>query len=348
MNLSIGNIRGVVLRHFLPALFLVSLATMGATVCRAEESLDLNELVAEGLRNSPEILAAEARAEAAGYRIPQAKSLPDPMFMFGYQNEGFQTLTIGRPQNANAMGMSSLSQMFYYPGKRKLKGEMATRDAESITAMYDQARLEVASKIKQLYYDLFLAYKTIDILNDRTSLYARIEDAASSRYASGMGTQQEVVMAQTEKYMLLEKEEMQKQKIQAIQGMLNATVGRNVNDPLGRPSVLDPTPFNATLESILWRLPRIIRPKYGPRKKWWRGPRRRCGWRKRSTIRTLLSAQATSPGPWVCRICGTSRQRSTCPFIIRRNKDRPSQRRPPGSRRQSANCRRLNLWSRRA
>ena len=41
---------------------------------------------------------------------------------------------------------------------------MATRDAESIATMYDEARLAVTSKIKQLYYDLFLAYKTIDIL----------------------------------------------------------------------------------------------------------------------------------------------------------------------------------------
>ena len=49
-----------------------------------------------------------------------------------------------------------------------------------------------------------------------------------------MGMQQEVLMAQTEKYMLLEKEEMQKQKIQSLEAMLNATVGREVNTPLGQ------------------------------------------------------------------------------------------------------------------
>ena len=42
-------------------------------------------------------------------------------------------------------------------------------------------------------------------------------------------------MAQTEKYMLLEKEEMQKQKIQSVEAMLNSTIGRDVNSPLGRP-----------------------------------------------------------------------------------------------------------------
>ena len=58
--------------------------------------MSLDDLIAEGLKNSPEILAAQARAEAAGYRIPQAKSLPDPMFMLGYQNDGFSSFTLGR------------------------------------------------------------------------------------------------------------------------------------------------------------------------------------------------------------------------------------------------------------
>ena len=113
---------------------------------------------------------------------------------------------------------------------------MATRDAESLAALYNAAKLRLAARIKELYYDLFLAHKTIDILKERTDLFARIEDAATARYASGMGSQQEVVMAQTEKYMLLEREEMQKQKIEALQGMLNTTMGRDVNTPLGRPA----------------------------------------------------------------------------------------------------------------
>ena len=190
--------------------------------------MTLDELIDEGLRNSPEILASQARADAAGYRIPQAKSLPDPMFMFGYQNEGFQSFTLGSADAPQAMGMSSLSQMFYFPGKRALKGEMATRDAESLAALSDAAKHRVVAQIKVVFYDLFLAYKTLDILEDRTALFSKIEDAAQSRYASGTGMQQEVIMAQTEKYMILEKEEMQRQRMQALQGMLNATVGREV------------------------------------------------------------------------------------------------------------------------
>jgi outer membrane protein TolC len=214
-----------------------------------DEPLNLNQLIDEALKNSPELLVSEARVSASNYKIPQAKSLPDPMFMFGYQNEGFSRFTLG--DEPDAYGMFSLSQMFFFPGKRGLKGEMATKDMESLKAMHTATRLKIVATVKQLYYDLFLAYKNIDILRETTGLFSRIEDAASARYSSGMGSQQEVVMAQTEKYMLLEKEAMQKQKIEAVTGMLNITIGRKAHEPLGRPPDLPQTPYTYSLEEMI-------------------------------------------------------------------------------------------------
>jgi outer membrane protein, heavy metal efflux system len=216
---------------------------------RAQEVLRLDELIAEALKNSPDLLVSESKVSASRYRIPQAKALPDPMFMFGYQNEGFDRITLGEEQGAQ--GMFTVSQMFPFPGKRGLKGEMATKDAESIEAMHRATTLKIVATVKQLYYDLFLAYKNIDILKKLTEYFSRVEDAATARYSSGMASQQEVVMAQTEKYMLLEKEEMQRQKIDAIQGMLNSTIGRNVNIPLGRPAEPVSTPYSYGMEELL-------------------------------------------------------------------------------------------------
>jgi cobalt-zinc-cadmium efflux system outer membrane protein len=225
------------------------LAISPGIVSADEQPLRLQDLVDECLTNSPELRAFEARVEAAKFRIPQVKSLPDPMFMFGYQNEGFQKFTLG--SEIGAMGMAGLSQMFFFPGKRDLKAEMATRDAQGLADLYNAAKLRLAAKIKELYYDLFLAYKTIDLLKERTDLFSRVEDAAVARYASGMGSQQEVVMAQTEKYMLLEKEEMQKQKIEAVQGMLNTTMGKDVKHQLGQPAETPQTPLKLTLDQSL-------------------------------------------------------------------------------------------------
>ncbi|HYQ48783.1 MAG TPA: TolC family protein [Thermodesulfovibrionales bacterium] len=198
------------------------------------DEVRLQDLISEALQKSPEILASEAQAKAAGYRVPQAGSLPDPMFMFGYQNEGWDRYTYGKEQDAQ--WMFSASQMFPFPGKRSLKEEMARQDAEGTAILHESVKLKTIARVRELYFDLFLAYKTVDLLKERAALFSRIEDVALARYSSGTGMQQEVLMAQTEKYMRNEKEEMQNQKIQSIEAMLNATVGRDINAPLGRPA----------------------------------------------------------------------------------------------------------------
>lgn len=217
-------------------LFLCSLPAAAA-----EGTLGLQPLINEALKNNRELLAAESKWNAASHRIGQATSLPDPMVMVGYQNEGWNTYTYG--EMGGAQWMYSVSQMFPFFGKRGLKGEMAAQDAGSSGEMYRAQRLKTVATVKELYYDLFLAHKDIDLVRDKTSLFSRIEDAALARYSSGMAPQQEVLMAQTEKYMLLERELMLQQKVQSLEAMLNAVVGRDVNAPLGRPAEPVPSSF---------------------------------------------------------------------------------------------------------
>ena len=275
-----GTVRGLLTLFS----FVLLLLLPGRGVFGAEASLNLKDLIDEGLKNSPEILAFESRVDAAKYRVPQAGSLPDPMFMFGYQNEGFRRITIG--EEPQAMGMFGLSQMFFFPGKRSLKEEMAKWDAESTAAMYNVGKLRLAGRIKEIYYDLYLAHKTIDILKDRTDLFSRVEDAANARYASGMGSQQEVVMAQTEKYMLLEREEMQKQKVEALSGMLNSTIGRPVASPLGRPSDLPLTRFDLTLDQLV-SLARERSPEIKSREKMVRGGEAKMKMAKKKLLKNM-------------------------------------------------------------
>ncbi len=202
----------------------VLLPTLIATVASAATSLHLQDLLDEALRNSPEVQMLAAGATAAGHRVPQATSLTDPMVMVGYQNDGFNSFSY--PEMPDSQFMLSVSQMLPFPGKLALKGEMAEKEAESLEATVAVSRLSTALRIKELYFDLFFSYINLDVLHDRAALFSRIEEAASVRYGSGMGMLQEVVMAQTEKYMLLEKEEMLRQRIASIEVMLCSAVGR--------------------------------------------------------------------------------------------------------------------------
>jgi len=213
------------------------------------EELRLQDLIDEALKKNPEVLMSAFLASASEHRVLQAGSLPDPMFMFGYQNEGWKKYTYGKSQDAQ--WMFSASQMFPFPGKLSLKESMASKEAESLRAKRDAVMLRTISRIKELYYDLFLAYKSLDLLEERTALFRKVEDAALARYSSGTGSQQEVLMAQTEKYMLLEREEMQRQKKQSVEAMLNSAAGRPADSPLGRPSEPPGTAYNFTLETLM-------------------------------------------------------------------------------------------------
>jgi cobalt-zinc-cadmium efflux system outer membrane protein len=212
-----------------------------------EKGLPLDPLINEALSANPELKAMEQRARAAGFRVPQARALPDPMVMFGYQNVGWSRYTYGK--NEDAVYMYSASQTFPFPGKLGLKGEMAQKDAESLQAEYEGKRLEVEQKVKELYYDLFLAYKEQDIIRARKDLFDRVEEAALARYTAGMAPQQDVIMAQTEKYMLKEKDEMLTSQISSTGAMLNSTLGRDTGSPPIRPEEIRPEEIEPVTEA---------------------------------------------------------------------------------------------------
>lgn len=228
--------------------FFISLSIILSSYASAEQ-LRLKDLIDEALRNNHEILMSETRWKTSTFRVPQAKSLPDPMFMIGYQNEGWRRYTFGEMEGAQ--WMFSLSQMIPFPGKLSLKGQIAERDSEALKEDYRATRLKVIRQVKELYYDLYLLYKEIDLIEEKFALFKKIEDAALARYSSGIGQQQEVLMAQTEKYMLLEKEEMFKQRIQSLEARLNATLGRDGSTSLGMPEEPSLTTFEFTIDELI-------------------------------------------------------------------------------------------------
>lgn len=228
--------------------FFISLSIILSSYASAEQ-LRLKDLIDEALRNNHEILMSETRWKTSTFRVPQAKSLPDPMFMIGYQNEGWRRYTFGEMEGAQ--WMFSLSQMIPFPGKLSLKGQIAERDSEALKEDYRATRLKVIRQVKELYYDLYLLYKEIDLIEEKFALFKKIEDAALARYSSGIGQQQEVLMAQTEKYMLLEKEEMLKQRIQSLEARLNATLGRDGSTSLGMPEEPSLTTFEFTIDELI-------------------------------------------------------------------------------------------------
>ncbi|HQG32467.1 MAG TPA: TolC family protein [Deltaproteobacteria bacterium] len=213
------------------------------------EDVRLADLMDEALRNNPEIRTAEAQAASAAQRISREASLPDPVLSAGYQNEGFKRYTYGESQFS--WWMFSLSQTFPFPGKRSLQREAASYEAESAKAAAERIRREVVGRVRQAYYDLFLADRELDLIRERKPLASKLEEAALARYAAGTGTQEDVIMAQSAKYMLLENESMAISRRESAEAAIRRETGRTGLTPLGRPVETPPTPFGYTLEELV-------------------------------------------------------------------------------------------------
>jgi outer membrane protein TolC len=230
---------------------LIAFLLVTLTVQARAEDLRLGDLVREALERSPDIRSAEAQARASEQKISQEGSLPDPMLTTGYQNGGTSKYTFG--ESSDSWWMFSLSQTLPFPGKRSLQREAASFEAASARAGSDAMKREVASRVAQAYYDLLLATRELDLLKARGTLSTRMEEAALARYAAGAGSQEEVIMAQSSKYMLMEAQAMAMSRKESAEAMLRRETGRPSQEAFGRPDDLAPSPFRHTYEGLVER-----------------------------------------------------------------------------------------------
>jgi len=198
--------------------------------------LKLNSLIERANKENHEIVMVKARIESSRYRIPQEGALPDPKVMIGYENEGWSRYTYG--EMPGARWMVSVSQTFPWHGKLSLQKKASKKESDSVYELYERTRLSVIEELKIRYYELYYAWKGLDIIEEKLKLFELLEEIASKRYSSGMAPLGDLTMAQTEKYMALQEKIMFRQKIESLQARINSLIARDAGLPLGRPEEL--------------------------------------------------------------------------------------------------------------
>ena len=192
-------------------------------------------LVDEALRNNREILAAQKKYEAARQRPSQESSLPDPTLSLGYASNGPPWPGAGLGSNPTSNIGVSIAQQMPYPGKRKLRGEIAQKDADAEFETYLSVRLSITARLKQAYHELHHATVSTASVKRSQELLRNILQISEARYSVGKATQQDVFKAQTQysifETQLLRYEQQRVSKEIEINALLNRPPGGHIEVP---------------------------------------------------------------------------------------------------------------------
>jgi outer membrane protein, heavy metal efflux system len=211
----------------------------------------LSELLAEAEKNNPQIEAARQSWQAAKQVPTQVSTLPDPQFNLQHVSVGSPRPFSGYTNSDFAYLGLGVSQDIPYPGKLRLKGEIAKRDADVSQQQIESVRRAVLAELKGTYFQLAYLSKTLTLLEEDGELLKQVEQAADARYRSGMGTQQDLLQAQLQKTKLLREIAMHHLQVGKLEAQLKQFLNRSQDSPDIEPADLLETPLVQTYADLL-------------------------------------------------------------------------------------------------
>ena len=221
----------------LNALALLLLLSLPAAVAWSEEvklpAEELTSLVATSVANNPELKSSQARWRMFKNRIVQAGSLDDPMLMLKIQN-GIVTDPFNFHKDPMTQKVIGISQQLPFWGKRGLKAEIASKEAESYRWQVEERKLELVRMVKETYYQIYFTDKSLAIVDKNIRILEDFIALAEIKYSVGQGVQQDVFKSQVERSKLLDMKISLEQERKSFEAALNALLFRSPDAPVGR------------------------------------------------------------------------------------------------------------------
>ena len=210
------------------------------------EEAGLEGYISLALTNNPLIRHGIRKIQALGYRVPQVTSLDDPMLGILPPTGALAETAAGQ-----VTGGVGLSQSIPWPGKLTTKGQIAEHVIRMAFEDLGELRIATVAQTIQAFDDYYLAHVSIGINDESRLLLRTIRDVASARYRSGQATQQDVLRAEVELYILTNQLITLKQEKATAAARLNSLMYRRVD-------ALLPDPRSFPLTAIKWQLPEVM------------------------------------------------------------------------------------------
>jgi outer membrane protein TolC len=208
------------------------------------------------LKDNPGLSAMQFRYEALLEVPSQVGTLPDPVVNLNAMS--FPTDSFDRGQEAMTQLQVGISQVFPFPGKLDLKEEAALFDAIAAGFSVEEMRVQLAKNVKTTWWQIYYLDRALDTLEKNKNLLRQFISVASTKYETGKGLQQDVLLAQLELSKLMDQgiQLVALRRHQAIQ--LNTLMDRPASDlvtlsddaPSNMPKVLSEAALYEAAESL--------------------------------------------------------------------------------------------------
>ncbi len=193
----------------------------------AGASTPLSQLLAEAQANNPQLSVAGHEARAARQMAPQVTTLPDPKVTYQQFSVGSPKPFAGYTNSNFAYAGIGASQELPYPGKLRLRGEIADRDADTKQAEVGVIGESIADAVKADYLQLAYLQQTLDILRQNEAALDQLIQDATAHYQVGQGMQQDVLEAQLNRTKIVREITMHHQQMRQVQAHLKGLLNRD-------------------------------------------------------------------------------------------------------------------------
>lgn len=210
--------------------------------------LVLDDVIREALEKNPEAQSALHTINFLQRRVPQVKALPDPMVSVGWAGNR-APFSVMQGDNSSYRGVT-VSEQFPYPGKLKLRGEIASKEADAAQADYEAIRRRVTAEVRAAYFNYFYFDRAIQTTERNKELLEKLSKIAEARYRVGKAMQADVLRSQVEISLLIEKLTVLEQQRDTAQARLNVFMVRPPESPLPPAAEVEPATIRYSLEEL--------------------------------------------------------------------------------------------------
>lgn len=175
---------------------------------------ELTAYILEALARHPGLQARHFEWRAALQRIPQVKSLDDPMF-------SYEMILRSKDVTPEVM----LSQAFPWFGTLRARGDQAAADAEATLYAFYALRNSIVEEIKNAYFELALLGKSVAVVESQLEILHYIADIVEARLALGMAREDELLRLSIERTETQDQLDQFVQLRTGFQARLNAAMG---------------------------------------------------------------------------------------------------------------------------